>query len=358
MARKRRSRVAASPASDSGAQPEHADLVEKPETEHHAQRGPARGRRTLDQPDDPPGRQRPEEDVERVHRVVVVERQVLGSGQRPGHGERHGPGASPERPRQETDDGDGGSAEERREQSQCEERIAQQGSRQPEAEDGERWVVDVAGRQVVGAGEVVELVPEVSVPRAGQQVERELRTGKKPDQPPDTSGCGFPHSPLPVAVVRIRHAPPCPGPPPPSRPCRAGRGGGLLRRSRERQRHGRRQRRESLADPASGPPGEPHRNAELGVAPLPARAGPGHDQRGRARPGGRYPLAAHRLSRRGGHPERLQRSRDHDRRPAGARPAAPEPARGVGAELDPARPVDQSLARPAAHPPDHGGQRA
>ena len=225
-------------------------------------------------------------------------------------------------------------------------------------EDGERRVVHVAGGQVVGAGEVVELVAEVSVPRAGGEVQRELRAGEKRDQPPDTSGCGFPHSPLPAAVVRISHAPPCPGPPPPARPGRAGLGGGLLRRSRERQRRGRRQRGESLAH-AAGRHRRGPRSRRANWASLPYQPGLTLVTVNAGAP----VKAGDTLWLRSGYHGAVTIQGAYNAAPItvaaqpGPRSAAAQPARAGGAELGLARPVDQPLARAAADRADHDRER-
>src|SRR4030095_2851586 len=72
--------------------------------------------------------------------------------------------------------GEGGEKANRRQ------RVAEGSPRQPQERDRQRRLVDVAEREVVGAGDVVELVAKDAVAVAGGEVEDELRPGDEREQ--------------------------------------------------------------------------------------------------------------------------------------------------------------------------------
>mgnify|MGYP006199430323 CR=1 FL=1 len=128
----------------------------------------------LEQRDQQVGRPGPDQDVERVHRVDVVEGQPQRSGDRRQHGERLGEGPAAQPPGGEPDEQDGGAPRDRRQQAHGEQRIAHEAGRQGEQGDRQRRMIDEAPGQAAGRRQVVQLVAEDAVARIGRQVQRQL----------------------------------------------------------------------------------------------------------------------------------------------------------------------------------------
>ena len=178
----RRSDVRTMPAKSSGAEPQHADLVEQPQAQHHTERRPPAERAPFDDLQERVRAERPEEDVERVHRIEVVERQEHGRHERGGHRQHQRPRPAAKLARHHPDQRNGGSAGERRHQPDRKQRIAEHGAHRPQDENAERRMVDVAGREAIGAREVIELVAEVAVALDRGKLHGELRQGEESDQ--------------------------------------------------------------------------------------------------------------------------------------------------------------------------------
>jgi hypothetical protein len=104
----------------------------------------------------------------------VVRAQVLRRDQRSGHGQRLGEPAPAEHARRETDDQHHRRAGERRQETEREQRIAEQVPHDPEHADRQRRMVDVAPVHVLAAGEVVELVAEDAVALRREEMQKEL----------------------------------------------------------------------------------------------------------------------------------------------------------------------------------------
>ena len=155
---------------------ENADLVHEAEPRDGPEEEPEARLVALDDACEEEREERPEHQVEGVHRVVPCEGEVDG-GQ--GHAERRealcesppAQGHGEARAQQHQ-----GRTRESRDGSQDPDRVAEEATRDPQHGYGKRRVVDVAPVEVVGAGEVVELVAEERVDGGrGQMKERGRR---------------------------------------------------------------------------------------------------------------------------------------------------------------------------------------
>ena len=127
-----------------------------------------------------PADERPEEEVEGVHRVVAAERQgdrgEAGRDSREGARER----TAAQRPGDPAGEPDGRGDRERRHHAQREVRLPGNLRHEPRDPAHERRVVDVAPAGMPAAGDVVELVPEDAVAGEKREVEEEDARGRAP----------------------------------------------------------------------------------------------------------------------------------------------------------------------------------
>jgi hypothetical protein len=80
--------------------------------------------------------------------------------------------------RDEPDKPDGDRPGDRGQQSQGKHRVAKERADGPEQKDRQRRLIDVAKGQMIGAGQIVELVAEIAVALRGQQMDEQLRRRK------------------------------------------------------------------------------------------------------------------------------------------------------------------------------------
>ena len=159
------------------AEPQRADLVQEPEAQDHAEDEPvARGAgvERLDQHQD---REGPEEEIETVHGEVPVgaeeDERERGAERR----EDLGVAPAPEPARDQPGEEHGRRSRERRHDAQGDERVAEGRPHHRQDRDRERRMLHVAPVEVLGAGQVVELVAEVPVARDRGELEEELPEG-------------------------------------------------------------------------------------------------------------------------------------------------------------------------------------
>jgi hypothetical protein len=152
------------PDADARAKPQHARLVQQPESKDQAQEYPSFRGGVLVKENEDVRRQHPEEDVEAVHRVVGVESQNLGRTDEGERGDDHGGAAAAQPADQEAQDADGQPRDDGGDKTDCENRIAQEGPGQRQQKDREGWLVDVPGGEMSTARQVVQLVAKVAVP--------------------------------------------------------------------------------------------------------------------------------------------------------------------------------------------------
>jgi len=160
---------------------QQADLVEQSDAEESAENEPEPGLSAGDEPDQQPEAQRPEEQVEGVHRVVAEDAEQLGhDGNREPSEPLRGPAAA-QLSRQPCGEQDQAAVEQRRQQADGEDAVTEQRAHAGEHGDRQRRLVDVAPGKMVGAGEVVELVAKEPVARAGPELERGDAEGERED---------------------------------------------------------------------------------------------------------------------------------------------------------------------------------
>ena len=127
-----------------------------------------------------PGDERPEEEVEGVHRVGAAEGQG-DRGEAGGEaGQSAGRRAAAERQGDPAGEPDGRRHRERRHHAQREVRLPRDLGHEPRDPAHERRVIDVAPAGPPAAGHVVELVPEDAVAGQKGQVEEEDARGRRP----------------------------------------------------------------------------------------------------------------------------------------------------------------------------------
>ena len=149
---------------------EQADLVEQPQADDQAERTPQPRVVCPDESRQEQDRDGPEHEVEGVHRVEAGQGQVhRGDRHREGR-ERLGEASPAElagqtrgQPHEETE-------EQGRHEAHREERVAQEPAHGREHHDRQRGVIDIAPVEMIGAGEVIEFVPEQAVSPAGGQM--------------------------------------------------------------------------------------------------------------------------------------------------------------------------------------------
>ena len=104
----------------------------------------------------------------------MIEAQVDRSRDGGEHGQHLRKESAAEIARHEPDEEDGDAARKRREESQRDQGVAEKEPLNGKQEDGERRLVDVSKGELIGAGEVVELVAEVTVPRTRDEVDADF----------------------------------------------------------------------------------------------------------------------------------------------------------------------------------------
>ena len=126
----------------------------------------------------------PEEGFEGVHGEVAIDGEVDGEDEDAGEGECLGGTTSTEGPAEHSGEKDAGGAGEGGEETDAEERLAEEQETEAGLEGHDGAVVDVAPGEMAAAGDVVELVAEVAVtevdlPEGGGHVEGELEGGEE-----------------------------------------------------------------------------------------------------------------------------------------------------------------------------------
>jgi hypothetical protein len=163
---------------------ENADLVQKARAHHQAEWAPQPGIVGAGEAGHEEGRHRPEDEVEGIHRVKASEGQELGSDSHREGGERlrEAPpaklaGQSCRQPYEKSE-------EQRRHETHGEQRIAEKPAYTRQRHDGQRRMIHIPPVEMVGAGEIVELVAEQAVapPRGELQSHHGQRGGQDEDR--------------------------------------------------------------------------------------------------------------------------------------------------------------------------------
>ena len=160
---------------DAAREPEHAPLVEQPETDHDPERDPPPEPAATEYSRDQRGAHRPEQQLEDVHGVELADAQVERRDDHGRHRQRLAETRRAHGARDPARQEHGCRARERRQHPDRRQRIAEEHAPPLEERDRQRRLVDVAPGQMVAARDVVELVAKPAVARADPQVDRELR---------------------------------------------------------------------------------------------------------------------------------------------------------------------------------------
>ena len=156
-------------------------LVLEPEPREHAEPQPEPGITRAHDADQEVDAPHPEQGLEAVHRQDAVHAEVDGRRERAEARERLGEASSPELAREEHRERDACRSGERRERTQDRQGTAQkEGDLRVESDQGR--AVHVAPVEVAAAVEEVELVPEVTVPVGGHEVDEEFRSHEQRDK--------------------------------------------------------------------------------------------------------------------------------------------------------------------------------
>jgi len=170
----------AQPHRQPGTEPERAELVQQRQPEQRAPEEPppprlaARVAIGRQQPREDEDRGRPQQRLQRVHRVEVVERPEDGIGEEGEGSQQDAPARGAEFACERHRQQQRGGSPERREHPHGDEPVPEERGPEAEQRDGERRVIDVPPRQMARAGEVVELVDEPAVPARDRELDQQL----------------------------------------------------------------------------------------------------------------------------------------------------------------------------------------
>ena len=158
---------------------EHGQLGQQPQTGEEPEEQPEARFVPLEDEQQDVGGRHLEELVEGVHREKCPEHEKVGRDEDRERGYALGEPAAPKLPRHEPGENHDSGPGQRRQEAECQQRVAQRGACQGGREGHERREVYVAQVQPLARGDVVELVPEVPVISGGEQVHKQLDEGQQ-----------------------------------------------------------------------------------------------------------------------------------------------------------------------------------
>ena len=131
----------------------------------------------------------PKKRFERVHGKEIAVDDVDRGGERSGAAQTDRPASTAQSARDQTSENDGAGTREGREQPDSMERITEERPAQPDQQDRQRRLINVAQSQVLAARYIIELIPKVAVAAVGEEVEEQGCCSQADDQVP--LGCGW-----------------------------------------------------------------------------------------------------------------------------------------------------------------------
>jgi hypothetical protein len=167
---------------DSGSEEDHRVFVLQPETDNRAEPQPKPGRAAIDDPDKQINSDHPEQRFKRVHGKEIAHGQKDERAKRSGAAEGNRPTPAAEFTRDQPGQSNTECTRNRWKETDCEERIPDQDTAQPNKERGKRREIDITKSEMLTAGDVIELVAKITVTAVGEKMDKQSHRPEEDDQ--------------------------------------------------------------------------------------------------------------------------------------------------------------------------------